>query len=62
LLLYGVDDTGRGVANRYDRDARPKVDQLVTVNVDDDAAASAFHVDRQQRAHSSRHGRHLALV
>ena len=54
LSLHRLDHPRRGVADRGDGDARAEVDQLVAVDVAQDAAAGLLDVDRQRRADAGR--------
>ena len=62
LRLHGRDHSWRRVAHGGDRDSGAEVDQVVAVDVDEDAAAGPLDVDRQTGSDPGRDGRQLAFM
>ena len=60
LALHRLDHLRRGVADRGHRDAGAEVDELVAVDVAEDATARLLDVDRQRGADAGRDARDLA--
>ena len=62
LLGGGRGDLRMRVADRRDTDAAPEVDELIAVDVDEDRARAALHIDVGERARATRDAAHAALL